>query len=104
MISPDGLRLQATLRIMFSASNNEAKYEALIEGLKLSKVVGPTKPDKNGQSEVVNKILKVTLKKKLLARRTTTLACYGATGLSSKNLAGHSPFSMVYGSKAMDSR
>uniref|UniRef100_A0A803PAC4 RNase H type-1 domain-containing protein n=1 Tax=Cannabis sativa TaxID=3483 RepID=A0A803PAC4_CANSA len=40
MISLDGLRLQATLRFTFSASNNEVEYEALIVGLRLAKAIG----------------------------------------------------------------
>lgn len=34
MVSPEGLRLEKSLRLDFHASNNEAKYEALIAGLR----------------------------------------------------------------------
>ena len=34
MIYPEGLRLEKSLRLGFRASNNEAKYDALIVGLK----------------------------------------------------------------------
>ena len=33
-MSPEGLILEQALRLSFSASNNEAEYEALIVGLK----------------------------------------------------------------------
>ena len=35
MIYPDGLRLEKSLRLGFRASNNEAKYDALIFGLRV---------------------------------------------------------------------
>ena len=35
MIYPDGLRLEKSLRLGFRASNNEAKYDALIVGLRV---------------------------------------------------------------------
>ena len=35
LISPEGHRMQCTLRFGFKASNNEAEYEALIAGLNL---------------------------------------------------------------------
>lgn len=33
MVSPEGLRMEKSLRLGFCASNNEAEYEALIAGL-----------------------------------------------------------------------
>ena len=33
MISPDGITLEKSLRLGFSATNNEAEYEALLAGL-----------------------------------------------------------------------
>ena len=33
MISPDGITLEKSLRLGFSATNNEAEYEALLVGL-----------------------------------------------------------------------
>lgn len=33
MISPDGITLEKSLRLGFAATNNEAKYEALLAGL-----------------------------------------------------------------------
>ena len=35
MIYPEGLRLEKSLRLGFRASNNEAKYDALIVGLRV---------------------------------------------------------------------
>lgn len=37
LINPKGAIVEYTLQIVFPASNNEAKYEALIIGLKLAK-------------------------------------------------------------------
>ena len=36
MISPDGSRLRYTICLHFSASNNTAEYEALINGLRIA--------------------------------------------------------------------
>ena len=33
MISPDGITLEKSFRLGFSATNNEAEYEALLAGL-----------------------------------------------------------------------
>ncbi|XP_073354962.1 uncharacterized protein [Aegilops tauschii subsp. strangulata] len=38
--SPKGNRLRYTLKIHFAASNNVAKYEALVHGLRLTKELG----------------------------------------------------------------
>ena len=37
LISPEGHKIHCALRFGFKASNNEAKYEALIAGLPLAK-------------------------------------------------------------------
>lgn len=37
LVSPEGIRLEHSLRLSFRAFNNEAKYEALIARLKASK-------------------------------------------------------------------
>ena len=37
---PERVQINYALRLMFSASNNEAEYEALIAGLKLAKALG----------------------------------------------------------------
>ena len=39
LISPEGHRMHSTLRFCFQASNNEAKYKALIVGLHLAKEI-----------------------------------------------------------------
>ena len=33
LISPEGITIEKSLRLGFSATNNEAKYEALLEGM-----------------------------------------------------------------------
>jgi ribonuclease HI len=40
LISPKGEKLHYVLQIHFTASNNVAKYEALVHGLKLAKEIG----------------------------------------------------------------
>ncbi|KAM6567285.1 hypothetical protein CsatA_026413 [Cannabis sativa] len=52
-VSPDGLRLQATLCFVFPAYNNEVEYEALIVGLRLAKVVGATRVEVFSDSKLV---------------------------------------------------
>jgi ribonuclease HI len=43
LISPQGEKLKYVLRMSFlQASNNEAKYEALLHGMKMAKACGPT--------------------------------------------------------------
>ena len=37
LVTTEGHRMHCTLRVGFKASNNEAKYEALIAGLNLAK-------------------------------------------------------------------
>ena len=39
LVSPEGHRMNCALRFRFKASNNEAKYEALIAGLELAKEI-----------------------------------------------------------------
>ena len=63
------------------------------------------RPQTNGQAEAVSKILKVTLKKKLLACKNNwpeelprVLWAYRTTP---RTTTGHSPFSMAYGCEAM---
>ncbi len=40
LVSPEGLVLKQAIRLKFSASNNEAEYEALMIGLKTAKKLG----------------------------------------------------------------
>jgi ribonuclease HI len=40
LVSPKGLILEQAIRLKFSASNNEAEYEALLIGLKTTKKLG----------------------------------------------------------------
>ena len=40
LVSPEGLVLEQAVRLKFSASNNEAKYEALLIGLKTAEKLG----------------------------------------------------------------
>ena len=39
LVSPEGKRLNCALRFRFKATNNQSKYEALLDGLRLSKEV-----------------------------------------------------------------
>ncbi|XP_019194876.1 PREDICTED: uncharacterized protein LOC109188702 [Ipomoea nil] len=40
LITPEGFRLYYALRYLFSTSNNEAEYEAVLNGLRLAKALG----------------------------------------------------------------
>ena len=42
LISPDGSRLRYAICLHFSASNNDAKYEALVNGLRIAIELGTT--------------------------------------------------------------
>lgn len=40
LMSPEGIKLEKSLKIGFRASNNKVEYEALIAGLKVMKTWG----------------------------------------------------------------
>ena len=40
LISPEGITIEKSLRLGFSAMNNEAKYEALLEGMSMAEKLG----------------------------------------------------------------
>ena len=40
LISPDGITIEKSLRLGFSAMNNEAEYEALLEGMSMVEKLG----------------------------------------------------------------
>lgn len=53
MISPEGLRLEKSLKLSFRASNNEAKYEALIAGLRVVQKLGDEEVEVFSDSKLV---------------------------------------------------
>ena len=53
LISPDRSRLRYAIRLHFSASNNVAEYEALINGLRIAVELGATWLYVRGDSELV---------------------------------------------------
>ena len=53
LISPDGSRIRYAIRLHFSASNNDAEYEALINGLCIAIKLGATRLYIRGDSELV---------------------------------------------------
>ena len=53
LISLDGSRLRYATRLHFSASNNAAEYEALINGLRITIELGATWLYVHGNSELV---------------------------------------------------
>ena len=59
LISPDGSRLCYNICLHFSASNNAAEYEALMNGLRIAIELGATRLYVHGDSElVVDQVLK----------------------------------------------
>ena len=40
LISPEGITIEKSLRLGFSATNNKAKYEALLEGMSMVQKLG----------------------------------------------------------------
>ena len=56
--SHDGEVVKQSFRLGFSASNNEAEYEALIAGLRLAKVLGARRLKVHSDSQlIVNQVL-----------------------------------------------
>ena len=59
LMSLDGSRLRYAIRFHFSASNNAAEYEALINGLHIAIELGATRLYIRGNSElVVDQVMK----------------------------------------------
>ena len=59
LISLDGSRLRYTIHLHFSASNNTAKYKALINGLRITIELGATRLYVRGDSKlVVDQVMK----------------------------------------------
>ena len=69
LISLDESRLCYAIRLHFSASNNAAEYEALINGLRIAIELGATRLYVHGDSElVVDQVMKESsFKKPLMA-------------------------------------
>ena len=55
MITPEGLRLEKSLRLGFRASNNEAEYEALIASLRAVQKLGAEEVDVFSDSKLGSK-------------------------------------------------
>ncbi|XP_072060167.1 uncharacterized protein [Arachis hypogaea] len=53
LVNQEGTQIEVSLKFEFPTSNNQAKYEALIAGLKLAKEVGATKVVIFSDSQVV---------------------------------------------------
>lgn len=53
--APDHIKLEYALRLKFKASNNEAKYEALIVGLKMAGSMGAQRLHIYSDSQLVVK-------------------------------------------------
>ncbi|XP_072067004.1 uncharacterized protein [Arachis hypogaea] len=53
LVNQEGTQIEVSLKFEFLASNNQAKYEALIAGLKLAEEIGATKVVVFSDSQVV---------------------------------------------------
>ena len=53
LTSPQGDKMKYVLRMKFRASNNEAKYDAFIHGMKMDKICGTTRLVIYGDSNLV---------------------------------------------------
>ena len=60
LVSPEGVRLERSLRLGFRLSNNKAEYEALIVGLKAAKKL---------DAEMIEIFFKFTLGGKSVGRK-----------------------------------
>nr|GEV27296.1 hypothetical protein [Tanacetum cinerariifolium] len=56
LTNPEGVEFTYALRFQFAASNNEAEYEALVAGLRISAQTGVKKYSKNKQADALSKI------------------------------------------------
>nr|GEZ37134.1 reverse transcriptase domain-containing protein [Tanacetum cinerariifolium] len=54
IMNPEGMEFTYALRFMFNATNNEAKYEALIVGLQIAKQIGVKNLQANVDSKLVD--------------------------------------------------
>ena len=60
-ISPLGVHMRYVMRIHFSASNNVAEYEALVNGLKIAIELGVRRLDVRGDSQlVIDQVMKAS--------------------------------------------
>jgi len=60
-ISPLGVHMRYVIRIHFAASNNVAKYEALVIGLKIAIELGVRRLDVRGDSQlVIDQVMKTS--------------------------------------------
>ena len=55
MTSPDGIDTEYTIRFRFQASNNEAEYEAVIDGLNLAHFMEADQLEVSSDSQLVIK-------------------------------------------------
>ena len=53
IITPDGIKLEHSFRVGFKASNNEAKYEALLAGLRVVSELGAKEVEVYSDSRLV---------------------------------------------------
>ena len=59
LVSPLGVRMRYMVRLHFPSSNNVAKYEALVNGLRIAIKLGIRRIDIRGDSQlVVNQVMK----------------------------------------------
>ncbi|XP_075665371.1 uncharacterized protein LOC142635038 [Castanea sativa] len=114
IVSPDGITIEKSLRLGFSAMNNEAEYEALLVGIAMVRKMGgkllkhfqtQAYPQGNGQVEAVKKVIVSGLKKRLdeakerwVEKLPHVLWTYQTTPQQS---TGETPFSMTYGFEAV---
>jgi ribonuclease HI len=58
-ISPLGVRMEYMIQLHFSACNNDAEYEAILNGLKIALEIGTRHHEIRGGSElIVNQVMK----------------------------------------------
>uniref|UniRef100_A0A2N9GNE9 Uncharacterized protein n=1 Tax=Fagus sylvatica TaxID=28930 RepID=A0A2N9GNE9_FAGSY len=56
LISPEGLVLEQAVRLKFSASNNEAEYEAMLIGLRTARKLGADHLEHNSHADILAKL------------------------------------------------
>ena len=53
LLSPEGITIEKSLRLGFSATNNEAEYEALLEGMGMIRKMGGKSVDMFSDSRLI---------------------------------------------------
>nr|GEU36921.1 reverse transcriptase domain-containing protein [Tanacetum cinerariifolium] len=105
--NPKGMGFTYALRFRFDATNNEAKYEALIAGLRIAKQIGV----KNLQANIDSRLVANQVNRTYVAKEPSMIKGKKSKGCTSESKVAHrtmikssnveTPFLMTYETEAM---